>query len=176
MEGEEELFGMTKLSVAYDGLLSALAILSAILLGIVTLAVIADVTVRNMGLQPPAHTSAFVEYSLLYITLLASPWLLRKKGHVYIEIVIGAVGPRTRRIMATISYVLCIVTCLLLLVYSADLTVLNWTRGSTDIRSFDMPRWALFAPMPLCFLLMAVEFTRFLLGRDSLYSSGPPAL
>jgi C4-dicarboxylate transporter, DctQ subunit len=166
---------MTRIAAAYDRLLSALAIISGILLGIMTLAVIVDVIVRNMGLQPPAHTSAFVEYSLLYITLLASPWLLRKKGHVYIEVVIGAVGPRAKRIMALASYILCIAACLVLVVYSADLTVLNWTRGSTDIRSFDMPRWALFAPMPLCFLMMAIEFARFVIGRDSLYSAPPPA-
>jgi len=164
---------MRLLAAAYDWLLNGLAIASGALLGIITFAVIADVIIRNVGFQPPPHTSAFVEYSLLYITLLASPWLLRHKGHVYIEVGIGLAGPGLRRILAVVTYVLCLATCLVLLYYSVDLTILNWTRGGFDIRSFDMPRWALFLPMPVTFAMLAIEFTRFLIGRDSLYGGRP---
>ncbi len=165
---------MRRLAAAYDWLLNALAVFSGVLLAIIAAAVIADVIIRNIGFQPPAHTSAFVEYSLLYITLLASPWLLRKRGHVCIEVVIGALGPRAKRVAASVTYVACLATCLVLLYYSVDLTALNWTRGGADIRSFDMPRWALFAPMPLSFAMMAIEFLRYLLGYDSLYRDAPP--
>jgi len=32
-----------------------------------------------------------------------------------------------------------------------------------------MPQWLLFAPMPLCFLLVACEFIRYLIGIDDMY-------
>ena len=164
---------MRSLAAAYDGLLNALAVVAGALIVIVTLAVIADVLMRNFGLQPPPHTSAFVEYALFYVTLLASPWLLRRKGHVYIEAFLARIGPQARRVCAILTYVLCLATCLILAYYSLDLTWLSWRRGDVDIRSFDMPRWMLFACMPISFLLMAIEFARYLLGYDSLYSSGP---
>ena len=40
-----------------------------------------------------------------------------------------------------------------------------------DIRSIDMPKWILYAPFPLGFTLVAVEFLRYLLGFDTYYSS-----
>jgi hypothetical protein len=33
-----------------------------------------------------------------------------------------------------------------------------------------MPYWTLFLPMPICFLLVALEFARYLIGIDSYYS------
>jgi TRAP-type C4-dicarboxylate transport system permease small subunit len=164
---------MKSLASAYDWLLNALAVLSGALLGIMTFAVIVDVVARNIGFQPPPHTSAFVEYSLLYITLLAAPWLLRHKGHVHIEMFVNRLGPRLRRIAEITIYVICIGCCLLLFAYSVDITWINYKSGDYDIRSFDMPRWMLFACMPVSFGMLTVEFGRLLSGRDSLYGSGP---
>jgi C4-dicarboxylate transporter, DctQ subunit len=165
---------MQAIATAYERLLKALAIVSAAVVGMMAFAIMFDVVVRNVGFRPPPHTSAAVEYAMLYVTLLASPWLLREKGHVYIEVLIARVNARWRRAFALATYALCLTACLLLLYYSIDLTLLNWQRGGADIRSFDMPRWLLFAAMPPSFLLMAVEFARFLFGYDSLYTRGPP--
>jgi len=167
---------MRSLARAYDWLLTAMAVVSAAVIGLMALAIMFDVIVRNIGFRPPPHTSAAVEFSMLYVTLLASPWLLRHKGHVYIEVLLAHVDARWKRIFALVTYATCFVACLLLLYYSLNLTLLNWQRGGADIRSFDMPRWLLFAAMPPSFLLMAIEFGRFLLGYDSLYDRGPPVV
>ncbi|MND03917.1 hypothetical protein D3C83_239640 [compost metagenome] len=68
---------------------------------------------------------------------------------------------------------MCLAACLLLLAYSVDITWINFRNGDYDIRSFDMPRWLLFVCMPVSFALLSVEFARLLIGRDSLYGSGP---
>jgi C4-dicarboxylate transporter, DctQ subunit len=162
------------LAIAYDGLLTALAVISGALLGLIAFAVIIDVLMRNLGFQPPAHTAAVIEYIMFYVTLLASPWLLRQKGHVYIEVMVGQLAPPLRRICAVASYTICLATCLVLFYYGLDLTILSWHRGEYDIRSFDMPDWALYGCMPVAFLLMAIQFARFLLGYDSLYENSPP--
>jgi hypothetical protein len=41
--------------------------------------------------------------------------------------------------------------------------------GEIDMRSFEIPMWILFAPMPPCFLMCAMEFGRFLIGIDDMY-------
>ena len=38
-----------------------------------------------------------------------------------------------------------------------------------DVRGVYMPEWLLFAPMPPCFLLVAIEFFRYLIGVDDMY-------
>ncbi len=34
-----------------------------------------------------------------------------------------------------------------------------------------MPMWTLLAPLPPCFLMVAIEFVRYLVGIDSMYST-----
>jgi C4-dicarboxylate transporter, DctQ subunit len=164
-----------RLASAYDRVLNLLAAIAGILLAVVTVGVILDVIARNLNIRALSHTSALVEYSLLYITMLGSPWLLRRKGHVYIEVLLVYFPPRLRQACAILCYLLCLATCVILVYYSIGLTYTSWARGDYDIRSFDMPRWMLFISMPLSFGLMAVEFVRYLLGRDSLYNNGDGA-
>jgi TRAP-type C4-dicarboxylate transport system permease small subunit len=55
--------------------------------------------------------------------------------------------------------------------YSLRLLMTAIAEGQFDTRAVDTPLWALYAPIPLCFLLVAIEFLRFLLGYDTMYGS-----
>jgi C4-dicarboxylate transporter, DctQ subunit len=154
----------------YWRLLEALAVVAGILLAAMGLAIVVDVVVRNLGLQPPAHTLTLTEYGLLYVTMLGAPWLVREKGHVYIELVTAAVSPRTRFWLTRVVYGLCVLTCAVIFYFSLEVTIDHYERDVIDVRSFDMPRWLLTASMPLSFGLMAIEFARYLLGLDSMHT------
>ena len=115
------------------------------------------------------HTLGITEYALYYMTLMAAPWLVRTKHHIYLQLLTGVVGPRWRPRVALLSYSLCTVICLILCYYAAFVTVEAFVRADVEVRSFDMPRWLYFAVMPPVFLMMAMEFGRFLLGFDNMY-------
>jgi C4-dicarboxylate transporter, DctQ subunit len=161
---------MRALAALHHRLITLLAALAGILLGLMTLAIVLDVIVRNLGLQPPGHTLALTEYSLLYITMLAAPWLVREKGHVHIELLTAAVGPRTRRWLTRLVAALCVLTCAVICWFGLEVTLAHYQRAAMDVRSFDLPRWLLTASLPLSFGLMAIEFGRFLLGFDAMHS------
>ncbi|MDE0718498.1 MAG: TRAP transporter small permease subunit, partial [Rhodospirillaceae bacterium] len=91
----------------YDRLIVALAAVAGAMLAGVFVMIVYDVTVRALGYQPPAHTSALSEYAMLYMTLLAAPWVLRKKGHVFVEFLAGALPGGVRRGLRRSIYVLC---------------------------------------------------------------------
>ncbi len=148
---------------------SALAVLSAVLLALFTVGICLDVIVRTSGFKPLPYTATLVEYGLFYVTFLSAPWLLRDKGHVYVDMVIRTLSPRTRHINEMLVYVLGMVTCLILAYAAADLTIDSFIRKDLDTRDFDMPRWMLFLPVSLSFFLLAMEFLTFLSGRDSMY-------
>jgi TRAP-type C4-dicarboxylate transport system permease small subunit len=154
----------------YRGLLDGLAVIAGAIMGVIAVMIVYDVTIRNLGFQPPPHTLTLTEYCLLYVLMLGAPWLVRVKGHVYIELLSAAVPAAVGRWMARLVYLLCVVTCAIICWYAADATLVAFRRGDIDVRSFDMPRWALLAVMPLSFFLMAVEFARFLVGRDDMYT------
>ena len=65
---------------------------------------------------------------------------------------------------------LCIVICLFLVWYTGAATWKAWRLGDTDMRSLDMPKWLLLGAMPICFSLMAVQFSRFVFGPETLHS------
>ena len=154
----------------YGRLLAVLAAVAGALMAAITAMIVVDVVMRNLGFQPPAHTLTLTEYGLLYITMLGAPWLLRMKGHVYIELLTTAVAPGIRRLLAIAVYVLCCAACLIIFYYSLQVTIDDFRRASLDVSSFDMPRWLLFAVMPVSFLLMAIEFARYLIGFDNMFS------
>jgi TRAP-type C4-dicarboxylate transport system permease small subunit len=156
---------------AYDALIEAGARIGAGLVGLVFLAIVYDVSLRSVGFKPPAWTSALSEYALLYLTMLAAPWLVRHRGHVTVESFIVRLPWRIRAFLEKVIYVACIALCLGLAYYSTLMAIDSAMRGELDIRSIEIPRWVLFAPLLLGFVFCAVEFGRYLFGSDSLYAS-----
>jgi TRAP-type C4-dicarboxylate transport system permease small subunit len=154
----------------YRALVDGLAVVAGIAIVAMTIMIVVDVLMRNFGLQPPAHTIALTEYGLLYITMLGAPWLVREKGHVHIELIVSRLDPLPRRVVHTIVCVLCGVVCAVLFWYSLEVTLLNFSRGDLEIRSFDVRRGILVACMPVGFALMTLEFVRFLIGRDNMFT------
>ena len=161
---------MATVAALYRRLLELLAVAAGVILAAMAFAIVLDVVMRNLGLQPPAHTLTLTEYGLLYLTMLAAPWLVREKGHVYIELVTAAVNPRTRFWLTRMVYGMCVLTCAVIFWFGLEVTIAHYQRDVIDVRSLDMPRWLLTASIPLSFGLMTIEFARFLLGLDSMHT------
>jgi len=65
----------------------------------------------------------------------------------------------------------CIAVCLVIAWYGFSVTLQNYLGAERDVRSFDAPRWMIVGWIPLSFLMMAIEFARFLWrGEDFLAS------
>jgi C4-dicarboxylate transporter DctQ subunit len=52
----------------------------------------------------------------------------------------------------------------------AELFMKNIERNDFDVRAYYFPRWILTISFPVSFGLMAVEFARFVGGRDLMHS------
>ena len=154
----------------YNGLISGLAVVAGLMLALIFVGIVIDVSIRTVGLNSLQWYSAMAEYALLFSTMCGAPWIVRKKGHVVVESLTLAVSPTVRLIMAKCVYLVCIFLSLLFVYYGFIEMVGTFQSGEIDIRSIDMPKWILFAPFPVGFSLIAVEFARYLLGYDTYYS------
>jgi C4-dicarboxylate transporter, DctQ subunit len=142
---------------------------AAFLIAAMMVIITVDVVVRNFGYQSSAHFFTFTEYALLIVPCLGAPWLVREKGHIYVEILLMHLKPRARRWMMRGIGVACIAVCLVIAWYGFGVTIADFRGAERDVRSFDMPRWLVVGWIPLSFLMMAIEFTRFLWrGEDFL--------
>ena len=161
--------GLTPISRAYDAVLYGMAWLAGALMVAMMAMIVADVALRNLGYQSSAHFFTFTEYFLLLIPLLGAPWLVREKGHIYIEVLITALPPVLQRRLVSAVVVACIAVAGILAWYGGAITLQDFASNEKDVRSFDMPRWMLMASMPLSFGMMALEFARLLVRRESPY-------
>lgn len=161
---------MAALGRAYNCLLFGLAGLAGILIFLSFAMIVIDVTMRILGFTPPSFTIAVVEYALLWFTVLAAPWLVRIKGHVFIDALAQFLPGIVKAIAAKIVYILCITAALIYSYNAARLLITSWIELKVDVRTVDMPQWILYLPMPLCFFMVALEFSRYLIGMDDMYN------
>ena len=142
---------------------------AAFLIAAMMIIITVDVVVRNFGYQSSSHFFTFTEYALLIVPCLGAPWLVREKGHIYVEILLMHLKPRARRWMMRFIGVACIAVCLVIAWYGFGVTIADFRGAERDVRSFDMPRWLVVGWIPLAFLMMAIEFARYLWrGEDFL--------
>jgi C4-dicarboxylate transporter, DctQ subunit len=167
---------MKALARSYDALIFGMAWVAGALLAGMFFAIVIDVVLRNWGGQSSAHLFTFTEYALLMVPCFGAPWLVREKGHVFVEIGLNLLRPAARRRALVVIGIVCIAVCLLLAWYGVQVAWRNFTLGDKDVRSFDAPRWALVACIPIGFFFMATEFARHLWrGEDFLGSMAADA-
>lgn len=166
---------MRGLVKAYDGLVVGLACIAGALPLFILTAVVLNVASRALDLQPPLWTQAYSEFSLLFCAMLSAPWLVHVRGHVFVEaFLIRFPGP-IRRVAEKAVYTLCIIVALIVFYYSLDKFIVSLSSGEYEARSVDVPLWVEFSSMPVSFLLIAIEFARYLFGRESMYGGTAPA-
>jgi TRAP-type C4-dicarboxylate transport system permease small subunit len=162
---------MTRLARGYDALIHGMAGLAGALLALMFVAIVVDVVLRNFGWQSSAHLFTFTEYALLMVPCFGAPWLVRERGHVFVEIGLSALSDAARRKAIVAIGLLCILICAVLAWYGVEVTIRNYLKNDIDMRSFDAPRWLLVVCIPLSFFFMATEFARHLWrGQDFLGS------
>jgi len=166
---------MRALARAYDALLLGGALVAAAMLVWVMVAMVISVLMRNAGLQPFAWLFTSTEYSMLYITMLGAPWLVRERGHVHIELVIASLRDPWSGWLSRFVAAACAGVCVMLAWQGYDLVSTNIARNDFDVRAYYFPRWLLSISFPISFGLMAIEFARFVVGPRRLHDDGPGA-
>lgn len=162
---------MRFITAAHDWLINALKAISCAIVFAIFVLIVMDVLLPLVGLQPWEGTLGVVEYGLLWFTVLAAPWLARIKGHVFIDAVNELLSSKARAVTSKIAYLVAITGSLLLAYYSTELLIEAYVDEAIDERRIELQLWWIYAPMPLGFLLVAIEFIRYLVGIDDMYGS-----
>jgi TRAP-type transport system small permease protein len=163
------------LARAYGGLLHAGAVASALLLGVLALLVTGDVLARNLGLGTLPWILEVSEYGLPLATFLVAPWLLHRNEHVRIDALLTALPRPAARALDRLSDMVGLAVSVVFVVYGARAVSSSAQQGSLIIKSVVFPEWWLYAPVPVCFAFLAIEFVRRLFGAAVVEGSGPHA-
>jgi TRAP-type C4-dicarboxylate transport system permease small subunit len=148
---------------AWGRLMQACGLAAALVIGLMTVLVGWDVVARNLRLPAPAGIAEACEYGLALATLLAAPWLLWSEQHVRLDLLQMSLSPAAWRRLYRAAALVCLVISAVLAWYAVAVIVDLRQSGALVMKAFTFPEWWVYAPVPLCFGLVAAEAARQLL-------------
>ena len=152
---------MDRLSALYGKLLEALAAVACALIFLMMAMICVDVLLRNVALVPSMRglewSNDLTEAMLYLITMLAAPWLLRRGQHIRVDIVLRVIPKRAAWYCEWVTDALALACCLVMVNYGARMALASYHSGALSIKSTVTPEWWLLAPLPIAFLLLAIE-------------------
>jgi TRAP-type C4-dicarboxylate transport system permease small subunit len=149
---------LTRISLLFGRLLDALAALAALILLAMVIVVTGDIVLRNTVRGGFVWANEVSEYALYLMTLLTAPWLLRRGQHVRLDLFLTVVPARTAWLMEAIGDLVGLAVCVVLIRYGLAMTIDSWSIGAITIKNLVFPEWWLLAPLPVAFVLLAIEF------------------
>lgn len=149
---------MQRLSRVYGRLLDVLMAAACLLLLAMTLLIGADVIGRNAGLGGIPWSGEISEDILYLLTLLTAPWLLRQGRHIRVDILLRTVPTRLGWLLEWLGDILGLACSLYFVWYGWKVLAASYASGAISIKTLVTPEWWLLVPLPIAFLLFAVEF------------------
>jgi TRAP-type C4-dicarboxylate transport system permease small subunit len=138
--------------------LDATAVFSAACIAFITLSICCEVIARYFLHRPLRWTVEISEYLQIYFAFLSAAWVLRKKGHVTLDIAVGRLSPGGKRAFRIFTDILGIIAAATLCLFAAIVAVEQYLLGTPVIKSLEIPKWIVIAPIPLGMFLVTAEF------------------
>ncbi len=173
-----------RISAAWGRLLNGLAFAACAVVLLMTLMICADVLLRNVrlipGVQGLAWSNEVSEWMLYLVTMLSAPWLLRRGQHIRVDILLRAIPSKAGWYCEWVADTLGLACCVAMAYYGSRAVLASFNGESLSIKTLVMPEWWILAPLPIAFVLLAVEMTfrmrRLYLGerapRDDAVTAG----
>lgn len=144
----------------FDRVIGILAFLACILVVYVMLSVDVEITMRFFTGRAQLWVVEVCEYLLLLITFLGAAWVLKREGHVKMDIVLTRLEPRTQTILNIVTSIIGAIVCLVIVWYGAAVTWENYQKGTVFYKAVGFPKAPIMGIIPIgCFLLF-IQFVR----------------
>lgn len=151
---------MATLVLLYERLLAALAFLGALLMGGMALWITYEVLMRYLFQSPTIWAVDLSEYAMLWAAFFAAPWVLRREGHVRVEVLVERANPARQRALGVFTSVIGALGCAVM-AWQGGVTVWDfYVRGTMVAREWQVPQWIVYLVIPFGSALLTVEFVR----------------
>jgi TRAP-type C4-dicarboxylate transport system permease small subunit len=145
----------------FDKIINLLAVLAATIILFVTLAVCADIILRNFLHKPLVWVFETTEYLLLYMTFLGAAWVLKREGHVHVDILINKLSRKAQARFGVITSMIGIIICGAFVVYGSEVTWDYFARGVVSTKSLlGFPYAPVLMIIPIGSFFLLLQFVR----------------
>ena len=136
-------------------------VIPAGILLIATVAVVSANVIMRYGLgRSIAWAIEVPEYALLFITFLGTAWLLRRGGHISIELVVSRLKPEHQAVTSIISSIICAIISLTLTWYGIKVTWDHFQAGYRLTSPLGPPSFLIQSIIPVGSFLLFTQFLR----------------
>ncbi|MFC1979972.1 TRAP transporter small permease subunit [Chloroflexota bacterium] len=149
-----------RIACFFDRTLDLLAVLAATLIIFVMLVIALDIVMRYFLNRPIFWVTEIVEYNLLFITFLGAAWVLRKEGHIRVDIIPSRLKPKARASLNMATSIFVALIWLTITWYSARIT---WEYSQEVMRFhtlLETPKFAILIIIPIGGLLLFIQSLR----------------
>ena len=143
--------------IIYEKFILRSAWLAAVLYGIAGIMLTYEVGARYLFIAPTSWAAELSQLTLIYGTLLATPWALQHRRHIQINAIINKLSDINQRRIGIIMMITLIVFSLYVVIYGFDIFFDSFQRGRTTGSLLDLPAWIAELPVPLCFLMLIIQ-------------------
>lgn len=145
-------------------------IAAAAMILVATLVVCHMVFVRYVLNQSTVWQTELAAYLLIAAVFVGSPYVLMTRGHVYVDLLPLWSRPRTRMVLAVVSFLVSLLFCGLLAWKSWIFWHEAWVKDWTTDTVWGPPLWAVYLSMPVGLTLLSLqliaEMLAVLTGRE----------
>ena len=152
-----------KLKVILDYLVDVPIIMAAVIIFFVLFSVCAEILMRYFLRSPLIWVMEISEYSLLFITFLGTGWVLRRDGHVSVDIIKNLLRLELRGFLDIINAIAGIIVCYVLIRYGTEVAWKYYLSNSSRPTSLEIPTFLILWIIPFGSSLMFIEYIKRLL-------------
>jgi C4-dicarboxylate transporter, DctQ subunit len=155
-----EINMLKRANLIFDFLIDSFASLSAFLLAFIMIAVCIDIILRYSLQRPTQWVSEVTEYCLLWIGFLAAAWVLKKDGHVSLDLVTSRLNQEAQAFLAIVNSIIGAAVYLFLTWYGTIVTLDLFHRGLHMSTIIGPPAYILYLIIPLGSILFSIQFMK----------------
>lgn len=148
-----------------DRLSDACAVAASAMLVAAMLIVVWMVAYRAMG-NSTYWEIELATYLIVGAVLVGSPFCLKTRGHIGVDLVSEWLPPRGRRVLVRVLAVMGLAVCAYLAWEGLQLTLEAWHKNERSGSTWNPPRWPFFALMPVGLGLTALQYVAEMLRTD----------
>ena len=152
-------------------------IVAALTLAAAVLVVCQMVVMRYILNESTVWQTEFTTYSIVGATLIGSPYVLLRRGHVNVDLLPLYLPHRARLALAYLASFVALAFCAVLTYTGAELWLDAWNGGWTTDSIWRLPLWIAYAPIPVGIGLLCLQYVADILclatGRDMPFGLKP---
>ena len=144
----------------FDKIIEISALLGAVILAGITLLVGSDVFMRYFLNRPIENVFEITEHSLVFITFLVAPWVLKKGQHVKMDGILNQFNEKNRSLISSITSILGAIICLILFIYGFQGTWDYFDRDLVFPGGMRIKQYPILSIIVVSYLMLFIQFIR----------------